>query len=526
MSCRLSFVFKLFAVSWVLLLPLIWLDDMPYRDTASRYIPMAQAMINSDWQQLFWLRVPPLFPMLIGAVMWLTGGTGIVAAQMVSAAAFALTLFPLYSLLRRVFDPEIAKIGGVLFLFSSDLLDLATTGLRESLKGLFLVWAVLALITVWQERARWRGFLEYGVAGALMVMVRDDSVLIVLLLGGAILGFDLAARRFPWRTIVAGIMALAMILPVLAANYRFNGYAVPSFRFAIMARNLGIPAYVLGKFGAETGHADAMTAIDAAEPQPAVSESATADSRTECAGLVNIWNTADWPDFLSSFFKGMLWYYLLPAAAVIIWRWRHRQWQTPETVLLAVFLGHAAAIIAQIIIFDRYIYVSKRYLLPAAALELGWTALAVRSVFQWMNLRKPAWKPWLKTVGAGLLLLLYSDALQDKLKDYLNTDLRMRRKTVLHLADRIRRESTPVYRAGTGMTPVVWSPAIPILGVVAGGSAGKTVGNPAAPPDYRLEQAGTTDLSGAGYEPVEAVKFRGRNYVLWRQMSRHKLTGL
>ena len=124
------------------------------------------------------------------------------------------------------------------------------------------------------------------------------------------------------------------------------------------------------------------------------------------------------------------------------------------------------------------------------------------------------------------MLLLYSDALQDKLKDYLNTDLRMRRKTVLHLADRIRRESTPVYRAGTGMTPVVWSPAIPILGVVAGGSAGKTVGNPAAPPDYRLEQAGTTDLSGAGYEPVEAVKFRGRNYVLWRQMSRHKLTGL
>lgn len=512
MSLRFScpFALKLFAAAWVLLLPLVWLDDLPFRDTAERYIPMAQAMLNADWSRFFLLRVPLLFPALVGAALMMTGGTGIAAAQLVSATAFALTVFPLFFLLRRVFDPTTAKIGGVLYLFSSYLLRLGSSGLRESLKCLLLVWLTLALVTVWQERSRLRGYLSFAASGALMILVRDDSVLVVLLAGFALLGFDLVTNRFPWRAFTTAALAVVILTPALAANYYFHGYAMPSFRFVMLAEEFGIPEYALGRSPGPENPPESATAVGATavpDPEPA----ATPEVRPgiASAGL----------EFAESLAKGLLWYFLIPATVVIVSRRRRRLWRPEENILLAVLVGHTLAIIGQIMIFDRYVYISQRYLLPAAPLELGWTALAAAEIARWAKGRNPTWQPLLRLAAAVLALALYVEALQPALRSRLRPRLRELRQATLELAGRIRSEMPPVYRAGLGMSPRVWSPAVPVLGVVAGGSVCRADTLGTNPPDFRLEPEGTEGLPESGFEPETRITLAGRSYVLWRRLS-------
>ena len=61
---------------------------------------------------------------------------------------------------------------------------------------------------------------------------------ITLFLLAALLTEIFRSRLFPWRTLLAGLTAAVLLLPLLGLNYRMTGYPVPSNRFAAFAEKV------------------------------------------------------------------------------------------------------------------------------------------------------------------------------------------------------------------------------------------------------------------------------------------------
>ena len=223
----------LFVAALLLTVLPVLLTGQPMRDVAARYAPMARAFAEGDWAFAFHPRIPPLFPLFAG-VLASFGLEPFGAAKLVASLCFALTVFPLYALLKLVFSRRTAAIGCCFYLFCPYLLRLAGEGLRENAKMFALIWAVWAVVAIWRSRRGILPYLALGTACAWMILVRDDSVLFAGCFLTAALCFEIAGRLRPWRSIAAGGLMLLLIAPYLCYNWRVIGYPVPGIRFAIL----------------------------------------------------------------------------------------------------------------------------------------------------------------------------------------------------------------------------------------------------------------------------------------------------
>ncbi len=82
-------------------------------------------------------------------------------------------------------------------------------------------------------------------------------------------------------------------------------------------------------------------------------------------------------EFLRTCLGGTYPHYALIAFAVIVYRLTSDRWTKSESLLLFLFLAFYVGTVAQIVIADHVLFVSRRYLLPFAPLLFGYTAIGV-----------------------------------------------------------------------------------------------------------------------------------------------------
>ena len=186
-------------------------------------------------------------------------------------------------------------------------------------------------------------------------------------------------------------------------------------------------------------------------------------------------------DFGLSVVKGAYYFFALPALLLCLWWIRCGKWTAEQSILLAAFAGHTLLIIFQILISDSYLYVSRRYLIAAAPLLMGWAGAAVLIVKDLLYRRIPGRyaKPlWVICCTVVMLGLLY-DAATPQLKKRYRPRHAFDRKTVLLWSDAIRQDyNGPAERGSRVMRmeyymsfrrPVVVGDFLPELGYLAGG---------------------------------------------------------
>ena len=134
-----------FLAALLLAVPLAYFADMPERDIATRYAPMGEAFAAGKWTYAFHPRIPMLYPALCGVLVRIGGITGFTAAKILSVCCFAASVFPLFSIMKRVFDERIAVGALMVYIINPFMLRLAGTGLRENMKCLLLILTVVCV---------------------------------------------------------------------------------------------------------------------------------------------------------------------------------------------------------------------------------------------------------------------------------------------------------------------------------------------------------------------------------------------
>lgn len=483
-----------FLFAFALALPLVYLSDIPQRDVLGRYAPMAEALIAGNWVEAFHPRIPLLFPCLGAAISAVVGCDAFMAVKLAATLCFALTVFPLWKIFRLVFNEQTALTGTILLAICPYWLRLASSGMRESAKLLFFTWTVYGLLLVFRYRRSLKGYWIAGAGCGLMVLIRDDSLLIGGVIGLALVVLELiSTKRFPWRSILAGVVGLLFLLPAVVVNYQFTGYPCVSFRFVTITSRLVSPD-MFGHFGGKlprlTPGASAIPEGNLLVPPDTVAVEA-APATTAPAPENQIrgneffrFQPVTWEcfvDFLDSMLKGSYFFFAIPALLMIALRLRYKSWTRLESILFWCWLGHGLLIVLQILIFDRYLYVSRRYLLPAAPLAFGWTALLLQQGYAYASkrycaakVRKTAW-----ILGGIVFCLLYLDAFHPQLKMRFHRKHAGEREALLVLSKTIRadyhgptHQTDPVYRSDSYATfrrPLVVSETLPELGFMAGG---------------------------------------------------------
>ncbi len=450
-------------LAFLILVPIIILSDIPQRDVCLRYAPMAEAIAAGDWEVAFHTRVPPLFATIGSLFVLLFGCSGFLACKLASAMTFSLTVFPLWGIFRRSFDTKIAFTGCMLYIFCAYLLRVSGIGMRESTKCLGLAILAYGMVLIYQSRARIWGYIIFAAGAAMMIMTRDDSLLFVAFLGAWLLVDEIRKwRKFPWRSIVAGALIWVFLLPVSFVNLKLTGWFVPASR---------IPQ-VMGRFFPSENLVVRETTSGIVQNE---------NTLTGFSKFAASLNPESILDFIDSVFKGTYFIFAIPALLMIIYRIRKKQWTPLESVVLVLFVAHTLLIILQIIVFDHYLYVSRRYLLPAAPLLFGWTALAGFALAGEIRRRLPR-RVGVPVVALLLLLLaggLYYDALSPQLKMRTSKKHAFNRLAILKWQDTIRQDYKGparldervfnVYQYHSFRRPTIASDEMVEVGYLAGG---------------------------------------------------------
>ena len=104
-------------VMFVLYFPAAYLLEFALRDTAVRYAPMADAFAAGNWAYAFHPRVQCLHPFVSGVITRVCGCTGFTGAKISGLIFFCLCVFPLYKMLKELFDRNRALIGILCLMF-------------------------------------------------------------------------------------------------------------------------------------------------------------------------------------------------------------------------------------------------------------------------------------------------------------------------------------------------------------------------------------------------------------------------
>lgn len=540
----------LFALSVLLCSVLGYFNDIPERDVSGRYAPMATAFSEGDWDYAFHPRVPPLLPVGAGITVWLTGCSGFTAAKAVSILFFALSVFPLYGILRRTFDETTARWGCILLLLCSHLIRIAVSGLRDSAKGLAMLIAVYALICVWQQRKKISGYLWCAVGATMLSLTRGDCTLYALLFLCAVLFFDMYRKKpffIPWRTGIAVMLYLLFLSPQLAYNYRTIGYPVPEVRYAVMLSKLeyrlNLNFYNHNAIVKLPGMLADLTAVPATGLQPTVKQNPVAiegnhrmgDMSDESSSKTQNGHSA--AEFIDGLFKGFYPYFFLLAVPVIVMRIYRREWKTEESILLAVLLGHAFLIVMQIIIFDKYLYISRRYLLPVAPIAFGWSAIGVLVLWGWMRSKMPLlnYRVAAPAVFAACAITLLADSAMPVIKVYTSRNQSTERQATLVMAEFIKKDfdnsgarinrELDCFSYRSNRRPLIISD-LNVIGYCSGGQnidrEDADVKSGSINPDYIVESnvIGECETQYSGFNRIKKIQINKTEYVIWKAGSK------
>ncbi|WP_273306081.1 glycosyltransferase family 39 protein [Victivallis lenta] len=508
--------FFYFLAALALALPLAACTAIPSLDVAGRYAPMADALAAGEWRYAFHPRVSPLLPVLGGVFSFLSGWSGFAGVKLAASLLFALAVFPLFALFKRVFSEQVACWGVLFFLFCSHVLRYAGEGLRDAGKTLPLAIAAWALIGLRSAPRQWRYYLWLGAAFALGTAIRPELMAVIGLILVAAFLCDCAGNRLPYRSVTAGGFGLLLLAPMFWSNYTATGYPVPDIRFIPLIR----------KFAANNPPAVSVPVRPKvvlpppSELLPPPVKLPDAVLRARQTG--NRWYEA--AGYLEGLFEGSYPYFLIPVLLGIGWRIRRREWNAGESVILAILIGHALLLTLQNVIADGYLGFSKRYLIPAAPLAFGWCGWSAIMLWGVLKRRFPACCNFRTACAVTALLMtaLYADAFGPVIREYTSRKqsakrLAIEKATAVIRADyrgerRTEREFTP-YSYRSNRRPLVLAfddikPAVYLSG-------GSDTADPSRA-DYIITGRGGS-APGGSWTPLARIPGRKDEAVVWRR---------
>ena len=395
------------------------------RDTALRYAPMAEAFASGDWQYAFHPRLQFLHPLVSGCFTWLLNSSGAVGAQLSALLFLGLCIFPLYYLLKLVFDRQTALGGCVIFPLQSYVLLVCLPGLRESHKMLAILLICLGILSIYSDRERYSGYLLTGLGGGLAFCTRNDILLPALFMLTAAGALEFAALKSLKRSFTA----LAVVLPLAAIeiiiNWKLCGYPVPGNRFLPFLLKLPQIFRTPGAF--LFCIAPAAFALYCAISAGSGFLLRKKWGKIVLAGLLflclaalcfkicSIYSAegnAAFKAYLKKIFFGCNPPLLCFSVVGIIIKLLQRKWSARQSILLALFLFWGFLPAIQILVAEHRFYVSERYMLPATLLLSGWGVATVLGYARVLKKILPKWLAltifWISCISVAPLAVFHA----------------------------------------------------------------------------------------------------------------------
>jgi 4-amino-4-deoxy-L-arabinose transferase-like glycosyltransferase len=365
MNKQSRYTILLALAAFCLCLPILLFDSSIVRDVAARYAPMAEAFASGDWQNAFHPRIPPLFTVTTGIISRLFCLSGTAACEISSALFFALTVFPFMALMKKVFNQKYAIWATVMLIICSRLLRISGMGVRDTAKCFFLVLAAYGLVCFFRKY-NWKGAVYCSLGCIGLALTRGDSSLFALLFLAAIALIEIfKQKRFPYKSLCAGLMLLVFTAPWAYYEYQHTGWPVMESRHATILNKI---------FKVEPSNDSLAVANITSRKAPANPAQKAPANPARKAKRLKKRNK----EFLKNLWKGFYPQYLFFIIPVLFFRIRRKILKPEELILLSIVLLHAAGMIAQIAIADKQLFIYKRYLIVATPLLFGWAAIGLR----------------------------------------------------------------------------------------------------------------------------------------------------
>jgi 4-amino-4-deoxy-L-arabinose transferase-like glycosyltransferase len=207
------------------------------RDAAAYYLPLAQAAAKGDWPKAQLAIIPPLYPLLVGAIGAATGAGpdgGHLRLELIGrlvSAACALLLVGMAYLLGREVASRRVGLTAAAFTGVNQWVVRLGAEVGPDLMYAVLVAATALLLVRYPRRPRWWLALGTGAAAGLAGLTRSEGFLLVCLAAATVIvlpvpkGSAGRGRRL-LHVMVILVVALAAWSPRLAYMQRVGGYPV------------------------------------------------------------------------------------------------------------------------------------------------------------------------------------------------------------------------------------------------------------------------------------------------------------
>ena len=516
----------------------IFLLDIPCRDVAGRYAPMAEAFAEGDWQYAFHPRIPPLQTICGGIIAKLTGLGGFMALKTASLLWHLAGAMVLFKLLRELY-PEtekrfIAAAGVAFYAFFPYTFHMAYSGLREPAKSCLLLLIALAVTRICRNIRDLRAYLLLGISCGLSMFNRADMVIVgsfCIFCAGVV---ECRERRFPAGTLLAGAAAYAVNFFNILINWRIAGSAMPDFRFNRIFQDIfhrapemtdgilcSIAIVIMIAFAAYL--AEKFLRIF---PPGCIIELAVMITAVYSLHAAWLDPQAERDEFVWSIIKGCYHFAGAFILLTILVKWYFGKLSTAEGVICLIVLGNIVLNILAIEIFHHQLYISSRYIFTAMPLLAGFFVIGVDAIYCFLCRYVP------KLYVTCLLILccaamaggFFYHMFQPILRDYTRkNDIRIR-QTIWELAEiirkdydgpEIRRENIRMDTYVSKHLPVMALPEedkISVAGFLAGGSA--TLQTTGA--DYFVGRHLPRHLRRRAKKIGSVINFRKMEIIVWR----------
>ena len=396
-----------FLAALLLAIPLAYFADMPERDIATRYAPMAEAFATGKWAYAFHPRIPMLYPALCGMLVWLGGITGFTAAKILSVACFAASVFPLFSVMKRIFGEKTATGAILVYIVNPFMLRLAGTGLRENMKCLLLILIVHAVFLIREDPDLFARYLSLGLAAGIVMITRSEMILFCgLVLFGVMFwearwclnsvrdGFegDPVKKKYvpvPYRSLAGTLLAAGLVFFPAVINHAVFGLATPEIRYLQIFEKMFGREPTLFEAAMIAGLTPFAMAAAAKLLARVLAGKSLKLFLTVCGGIFAaglaflfvrqmLWADSEvMKEFFLTFERAFDPLWTAPALIGVAFRLRNHVFSSGEKLLLAFITVHTSVIAAQLLFYDRTLTFSVRYLLPVSPLGFGWTFCGV-----------------------------------------------------------------------------------------------------------------------------------------------------
>ncbi|MBN2181967.1 MAG: glycosyltransferase family 39 protein [Sedimentisphaerales bacterium] len=217
LSGQKKILLTLFAAAFALRVILVFTARGIATDGCS-YLWLAADIAKGDFRSGINAFLPPLFPILSAGASFIFGNLEL-SGRMVSCLAGSLTVFPLFLLIKDIFNKKVAVVTVVLFIIHPYMLHASAEVLTEA-TYFFLTTSLAWLLWKALKNKKAILFLPIGLIIFLTALARPEGTTNILLVFGWIWLTNLSRikKEFKWK-LAASFFCLIVFILVLAPFY-------------------------------------------------------------------------------------------------------------------------------------------------------------------------------------------------------------------------------------------------------------------------------------------------------------------